>query len=796
MIKFLLLFIIAFFSSSFVFSQLVTQGGIPPGQLVQNVLVGQGVTVSNVTYSGSVGAIGRFNASNTSLGMDEGIIMTTGVISDTPAGPHGPNDREDAGMNNNSGGFGLLTNLVGSQTFNAAILEFDFVPQSDTVKFEYIFASDEYPEFVNSQFNDVFAFFISGPGIAGTQNMAIIPGTTQPVAINNLNNGLGNNGPCVNCNFYVNNGTGNNPPFNQNSFYVQYDGFTTPLQAVSPVQCGETYHLIIAIADVADEFYDSGIFLAANSLSSLQPVNVSYTLTSDPYGDGKTLAQGCSSAIVTVTRSGDISQPLAVPITTSGSAVEGVDYSTVPSAVNFDAGQSEVSFTIDALPGGNIDETENLILSFQIFDPCDNEDFQEIELFINEVEDVQVEIISDDIFCPGDELTLIAQATGGGDGYNFIWNTGDTTSSITINPSETTVYSVTVTDNCLEQSATDEKEVEVPEFLEMVLTMPDDIETDCPFEERDLAAFVEGGANGYVYEWSADGVIIGNSATISVSPENSTTYTLVVTDQCGGEVSGEVTVTVLSPPLVLDITPDQDVCPGDSALIVVTATGGFGEYTYLWIHSGETTDSVIVSPEETTTYQVVVQDECRTFQRTAFSTVFVVEPEAFFQIVTNPIFAGWPITFQNLTNNGETYEWDFGDGNTSTMVHPNNTFNEPGDYLVTLIAEDALGCRDTITKLITIDEEYHIYIPNAITPDGNEFNEEFKVSTVNITQFQIQIFNRWGELLFESSDRNFSWDATYKGRRVRDGVYPWKVTYRSKNDDEDVILNGFVTVIR
>ncbi|MCC5924194.1 MAG: choice-of-anchor L domain-containing protein, partial [Crocinitomicaceae bacterium] len=259
---------------SLIFAQLTTSGNMTPGQLVQNVLVGQGVSVSNVTYAGAPGAIGYFNGSNSSIGLDEGIILTTGTINSGPDGPYGPNNKPNAGLDNSAGGYGPLTNIVNKQTYNAAILEFDFVPQSDTVRFEYVFGSEEYPEWVGDQFNDVFAFFISGPGIAGNQNMAIIPGTTQPVTINNVNNGTNNNGPCMNCQFYVNNGTGNNAPFNTNPFFVQYDGFTTPLQAVSPVQCGETYRLIIAIADVGDAIFDSGIFLSANSLSSEQPVNV------------------------------------------------------------------------------------------------------------------------------------------------------------------------------------------------------------------------------------------------------------------------------------------------------------------------------------------------------------------------------------------------------------------------------------------------------------------------------------------------------------------------------------------
>jgi gliding motility-associated-like protein len=779
-------------------AQLVTNGNQTPAQLVQNVLVGQGVTVSNVTFSGSPGAIGSFQAANTSLGIQEGIILTTGTISNVAVGPHGPNNRPDAGMNNNAPGFGPLTQIVGTSTFNASILEFDFVPQSDTVRFEYIFGSDEYPEFVNSQFNDVFAFFISGPGIAGTQNMAIIPGSNQAVAINNLNNGTSNNGPCTNCQFYVNNGLGTNAPFNTNPFFVQYDGFTTPLQAVSPVQCGQTYRLTIAIADVGDALYDSGIFLAANSLSSVQPVNVSYTLDSDPFGDGKTMAQGCGSATVTVTRTGaGINQPLGVPVQVSGTAVQGLDVTNIPSQINFNAGQTEVSFTIDALNNPDLTGTANLVMEFQIFDPCDNEDFQVIELFIAEVEDVNVDINYQPVNCPGDAVFLEAIPSGGGNGYNVNWSTGDTTKSITFVPTTSQNITVTISDNCLNQTVTETIFVEVPSFDDLEITITEDIVEQCPFVPFDLEVNPINGAGIFTFLWEdGNGNVLGTDSILSVNPSQTSTYFVTVNDQCGDTVSGQVTITILSPPLIPSISPDQEICPGDSALIFAGATGGFGDYYFLWLHSGETTDSIWVQPEETTTFTVQVRDDCQTFTVNASTEVVVVAPEADFQIVSSPLFEGLPVVFQNLTNNGNFYEWTFGDGNMSNDVHPTHTFQSPGSYLIWLYAEDLKGCRDSTFKVIRIQQEAYLYVPNAFTPDGDQFNSTFGAEGINIVQFEITIFNRWGEIIFESRNFDFEWDGTYKGTPVRNGVYPWTIRYRSVNDNEDVHLNGFVTVVR
>lgn len=781
------------------FAQLVTQGGIGPAQLVQNILVGQGVTVSNVQFTGANTAIGSFQAANTSLNMDEGIIMTTGTVNSGPAGPHGPNNRADAGLDNGAGGYAPLTNIVGTNTFNAAVLEFDFIPQSDTVRFEYIFASEEYPEYVNSQFNDVFAFFISGPGIpGGQQNMAIIPGTNQPVTINNVNNGTANTGPCTNCNYYVDNGTGNNAPYNQSNFFIQYDGFTTPLQAVSPVQCGESYHLIIALADVADAIWDSGIFLAANSLSSEQPVSVSYELTSDPFNDGVTMAQGCSGATITISRGGsNIDEELIIPITLGGTAIPGIDYTNLPNEITFAPGQTEIVLNIEALAGGTFAGSANLIVSFEIFDPCGNNNFQTIELFINETEDVEVTLSSDSIACPGESVTITANASGGGNGYDYLWNTGETTPSISVTPTTSETYTVEVTDNCLEQSVNASITVEVPVFDPLILNVTPDITEQCPFVPFDLTNDASGGAGNYSFTWTDEnGNVLSNADLMTVIPSETTTYYVSVEDVCGEVAEDSVTITILSPPLVVNISPFQEICPGDSVEIVASATGGFGNYYYFWPHSGETTSSVWVSPNETTDYRVIVRDDCQTFQVRADTRVIVVRPDAQFQIVTDPIFMDFPITFQNLSFGAINYNWDFGDGNTSAQTHPNNTYPSPGQYEITLIATDENGCTDTISKMINVLLENFLYVPNAFTPGTGDINNFFEASTVNIAELNILIFNRWGQLIFESDDVNFQWNGRYNGRPVRPGVYPWVITYTPIDSDEEKQIEGFVTVLR
>ncbi|RYM34910.1 T9SS type A sorting domain-containing protein [Brumimicrobium glaciale] len=243
-------------------AQLTTNNSLSPNFLAQSILSGYGVNVSNVSYTGNVSSMGLFNGANTVLEIQYGLIMTTGTAGYSENGPHGPNDQSNAGVDNGALGNALLTQLAGVETYNASLLEFDLVANSDTLKLDYIFGSDEYPEFVGTSFNGVFGIFISGPGIVGgIQNIATVPNTSQPININTINQ-------LTNPIFYNNNGNGTEAPFNQDDQFIQYDGFTTKLTAYSQIIPGETYHLIIGIADVGDGIYDTGVFIEASSLST------------------------------------------------------------------------------------------------------------------------------------------------------------------------------------------------------------------------------------------------------------------------------------------------------------------------------------------------------------------------------------------------------------------------------------------------------------------------------------------------------------------------------------------------
>lgn len=785
-------------------AQLVTSTSQSPTQLVQDVLLGQGVDVSNITFQGASQAIGYFNGANTTLGFNEGILITTGTVMNVPNGPQGPNDRGNATVNNGAGGFNMLTQLVGgTPTYNASVLEFDFIPYSDTVQFRYIFGSEEYREYVNTGFNDVFAFYISGSGYTGYQNLAVLPNAT-PVTIDNINDGEIINGmyypTCNNCQYFVYNGDGNEYPYNSQQKYIQYDGYTKPLEVIAPVQCGKKYHLIIAIADVKDDKYDSGIFLEANSLNSNIEAKVDYSLSFDAYGDGVTMSEGCAFATFEVSRpENKADHVMTIPITVSGTATMGVDYNAIPTSVTLNPGETSKTFTITPTQDFITEGTETIQLTFGIPDACGNVIEKEIELKIVDVDELKLTINGGDKLCPNQEVTLTANPIGGSGPYTYLWSTGETSNSITVSPSTDQTYTVQVTESCANQVAKDSIMVQVVPYEPMTIFTSGDVSIPCRNTSTEMEVSFTGGAPNYTIEWTdKNGNKLGYEETLTVSPSDPDVYTVNVTDACGFTVDTTITFSFTTTPLVVDSISGVITCPGMPAQLTANASGGYGVIQYKW-SNGATGSSILVAPTSSTTYTVTVTDECQSYSVSTPAKVTVVPPHADFMVSTYPITQGMEVGFENTSTGASFYDWDFGDTisdfGTSTLKNPTHIYDQPGGYIIRLIAISEMGCVDTTYKAIEVMPEYYIYVPNAFTPNGDSHNQYFEVSTVNVIDFYIQIYNRWGERIYDSHDKHFQWDGTYKGLMVTNDVYAWVIDY-VPIIGEGKRITGHVTVIR
>src|ERR1700678_3278375 len=264
----------------------LTDSTLTPAALAQS-LVGAGVAISNVKYTGALRAAGTFTSSSNVLGFTNGIVLSSGSARNVA----GTNCENGMSVDNGEPGDADLNTIVGegSTTNDAAVLEFDFVPTSSTISFQYVFGSEEYPDFIGS-FNDVFGFFLTAPGGAPV-NLALIPGTDQAVSINNVNDGNGPGVPAVNPQFYVNNQVQfAPPPAPLPPVDTELNGLTVVLGAQATVTPGLTYHIKLAVADAIDFALDSNVFVQAGSLSS---ANVTANPTSLSFGNQ---AQGTTTA--------------------------------------------------------------------------------------------------------------------------------------------------------------------------------------------------------------------------------------------------------------------------------------------------------------------------------------------------------------------------------------------------------------------------------------------------------------------------------------------------------------------
>ncbi len=670
----------------------VVQGaamGMTPQQLVQNYLVGAGVTVSNVSYNGSAASItsdqiGTFATSGTAttqLGLTGGILMTSGKANIAI----GPNNAAGAGSQVGGPGDPDLNTLSGSSTFDRAVIEFDFIPEFDTIRFRYVFGSEEFFEYCN-QFNDAFGFFLSGPGINGTfsnnsVNIAMMPGSqTNYVTINNI---------CANTASRWTNTGGQN---------YQYDGLTYVYTAWYVVQPCQTYHIKLVIGDAVDKAFDSGVFLEQNSFSS-PGVNMVNNNTI-PQLHNKAV-EGCSDVAVNFRLMATLNYPYRVDFTIGGTAINGTDYTHIDNYVIFPPGVDSVDVIIHPIPD-NLPEGEKTVILTLNQVSCDGI-IKRDTVIIDDYLPMAITPNPDTALCFGGEITLVAATTGGLLPLQYFWNIPGSDSLVTlVPPVGNNIYTVKVTDLCT-RSVYDTSHVTVHPIpiasAGTTVTIPNGTSTT-------LHGSASGGYGAYIYSWSSNPP--GFSSNI---PEPSTgnmagtmIYILRVTDQMSGCQSEPSQVIVVVEGGPLSVNPVADpiaVCLGDSAQLFALAGGGSGLYTYQWTSDpqGFTSSLMnpVVEPSQNTVYHLVVNDG---FNQRSGSTPIEVWPLPYINLgPSDTNVCIYDTVTLDAGNPGATYLWS--DGSKGRYL----TFSTTGigfdmqTYSVRVTNEN--GCESTATINVT-----------------------------------------------------------------------------------------------
>jgi PKD repeat protein len=256
--------------SSTVATPLVIETGLTPATIVQTLFGNGCINVSNVTFSGNAAQIARFSGGSTNIGINNGIVLSSGRAVDAV----GPNNSNGGG----SGTGGSMTDADisavngGNSIHDLAVLEFDFVAAAPNIQFDFVFASEDYCEFIDDQYPDRFLLLVNGPGISGTfssssANYGLIPNTNTLVNANTINH-------LTNSTYYINNLINPvntcllTPAFGVAPSEIQFDGFTKKIKTNIPFQLGQTYHVKLKIADSGDSAYDAAVFLQAGQYSS------------------------------------------------------------------------------------------------------------------------------------------------------------------------------------------------------------------------------------------------------------------------------------------------------------------------------------------------------------------------------------------------------------------------------------------------------------------------------------------------------------------------------------------------
>jgi len=279
------------------------------------------------------------------------------------------------------------------------------------------------------------------------------------------------------------------------------------------------------------------------------------------------------------------------------------------------------------------------------------------------------------------------------------------------------------------------------------------------------------------FYWEPHPVIANvNQSSQQLNPPNSTFFYLISIDTSGCTQRDSVWIQIV-PTVFANAGPNRYVCSNDS--FTLTARGG---QRYLW-STGDTATTLYLPAQAAGTYWLIAYvDSCRSvpdtvsIQRNEIIANFVFTPD------TGYVPAKMSFINRSTGDGVGRFRWDFGDGFVSSEASPSHVYNTPGEYTVSLIASNIqTGCSDTLDYKYVIIDSVLLFIPNAFTPNGDGVNDLFKVVDRNFLTFDIWIYNRWGELVYQSNDPKFTWDGRKNGENMQSGSYPYVIRGLGKN---------------
>ncbi|MFT7613660.1 MAG: gliding motility-associated-like protein [Parvicellaceae bacterium] len=721
-------------------SQVTTNNAQTVEWYVQNVLVGTGVTITNVQYNGGpatvpMPCVGEFAnvPTGADVGLVEGMIMGSGDI--TMASQLNIAGSSSLG---GTGAMGVDTDLQSitvNQIYDECIVEFDFVPDGDSIKFNYVFASEEYDEYVCGSVNDAFGFFLTGPNPLGgaytAQNVALIPDpaswptlvyTATGVSINSVNLGVaGSAGSASTCTavdpawttyniFYTQNLTGN----------YEYDGRTIALPVAVPVICGQTYHIKLAIGDGGDSAFDSGVFLEKGSFSSLNTVNVSAEVAN---GD-TILYEGCNEAFFAFSRP-DTTLDFTVYFNVTGTATMGSDYSNIPDSLEMPAGVFNDTIFIFPNIDTLVEPTETIVIEIYYLNCLGTFDTITATLIITDFVPLTatMNIPPVDPCLAPDSLLVNLAFTGGGSLDSLSWDMGNGT--IIIDDTIVNYYYTTQGTYYIEMYARDvcgndttlyDTVVYIANYTVSSAVQPPDQMLCFPPYDVDFDAGLPAPPNAYWDFGDGTGTSTTINPTYTYADTGSYTVMYIAIDSSTCNIADTVYMTVLieAPETLtasIDI-PFVDPCLAPDSLLVHMEFTGSGADSIHWDMGNGVTfiNDTMVDYYYTTNGVYIItmyaEDICGntaiisdtlSYIAAVTATNAIPPPD---QLLCDPPF---DVTFDGGTPAPPNAFWDFGDASgTSTTVSPTYTYADTGTYNVMFVAIDSSTCNIADTAYMTV----------------------------------------------------------------------------------------------
>ena len=399
--------------------------------------------------------------------------------------------------------------------------------------------------------------------------------------------------------------------------------------------------------------------------------------------------------------------------------------------------------------------------------------------------------------------TATVTPINGGPIYNYLWSNGQT-SQTSINLCAGT-YNVVVTDN---NGCTGNSSITINQPTQIIFDTLIGIDVTC--DENDGSVIMEGAGGTQPYNYLIDNVI-SNDTINGLSGGN---YLISIQDINGCQVDSNIYLNFPIPITPSLIPLDTVNCiPGD--FIFTNLSTPIANIVSTYIQFGDNTDTtILLNNGFTHIYDSVGVWDITMSVTSDYGCVYtqtftnIVEtkplPTAQFSISPNPTtFFEVTVMVQDQSYSNIVDWWWYAPDATPTLSITNNpTFTFPegivGQYPIYLVVTDNLGCTDTTSRILTVISDVLSFIPNTFTPDGDEHNQDwgFNFDGIDETGFSLLIFNRWGEIIWETHDSHEKWDGTYRGMIVPEGMYVWKSTFGVINTDEKRTINGTVNVIR